>query len=101
MKKIAIASEGQLSDSMMSSKGARAPYYLIFENKILKEYIKNPFVYGGGGAGYSVASMLKDKGINMFIAGEIGENMVSALKSKNILYKKESPRKVKDIIESL
>ena len=35
--KIAIASEGKDVDSEISSRGGRAPYYLIFEDKELVE----------------------------------------------------------------
>ncbi len=59
--KIAIASEGKNIESEVSQKGGRAPYYLIFEGKELIETIKNPFVSGSGGAGFSVAYMLAGK----------------------------------------
>lgn len=85
--KIAIASEGKDLDSEISLKGGRAPYYLIFENGKLNETIKNPFSVGGGGAGWSVAYMLSGKDVSLFIAGQIGPNMESALKEKGIRIK--------------
>ncbi len=96
--KIAIASEGKTIDSDISEKGGRAPYYLIFENKELIEAIKNPFASGGGGAGFSVAYMLADKKVNLTIAGKIGGNMESALNEKEISFKQESGKKVKEVI---
>jgi len=95
--KIAIASEGEDIKSNVSERGARAPYYLIFENKKLVEVIKNPFAVGGGGAGFSVAYMLADKKVNSIIAGKIGGNMESALKEKGIKFKEESG-KVNEVI---
>ena len=88
--KIAIAAEGKDEDSEISSRGGRAPYYLIFENKKLIETIKNPFATGSGGAGFSVAYMLAEKKINLVIAGKVGGNMVSALEEKGIEFKEES-----------
>ena len=88
--KIAIASEGEKEDSEISLRGARAPYYLIFENKKPIETIKNPFAIGGGGAGFSVAYMLADKKVNLVIAGKVGGNMISALKEKEIKFEEKS-----------
>ena len=95
--KIAIASEGNNQDSKISSKGGRAPYYLIFEGKKLIESIKNPFAIGSGGAGFSVAYMLAEKKVNLVIAGKLGENMISALEKKGIKFQEESEKKIKDI----
>ena len=73
--KIAVASEGKDIDSEISLRGGRAPYYLVFEDKKLKEVVKNPFAVGGGGAGWSVAHMLADKNVELVIAGRAGPNM--------------------------
>ncbi len=88
--KIAIASEGKTKESEISERGARAPYYLIFENKELTKTIKNPFAVGGGGAGWSVAHMLADEKANLVIAGRIGPNMETALKEKGLKSKEDS-----------
>ena len=93
--KIAIASEGKDENSEISSRGARAPFYLVFEKEKLVEVIKNPFVVGGGGAGWSVAHMLADKKVDLVIAERIGPNMEIALKEKE-LKSKEASGKVKD-----
>jgi len=96
--KIAIASEGKDEDSEISSRGGRAPYYLIFEDKKIIETIKNPFASGSGGAGFSVAYMLADKKVDLVVAGKVGGNMVSALKEKGIGFKEESGKKVNEVI---
>ena len=96
--KIAIASDGKDENSEISSRGARAPFYLIFEKGKLVETIKNPFAIGGGGAGWSVAHMLADKKVNLVIAGRVGPNMETALKEKG-LKSKESSGKVKDSVK--
>ena len=96
--KIAIASEGENSDSEISLKGGRAPYYLIFEDKKLIEVIKNPFIKGSGGAGWSVAYMLAEKKVDLVIVGKIGPNMITALKEKGIEYKEESEKTILEVI---
>jgi len=96
--KIAIASDGKDENSEISSRGARAPFYLIFEKGKLVETIKNPFAIGGGGAGWSVAHMLADKKVNLVIAGRVGPNMEMALKEKG-LKSKEASGKVKDFMK--
>lgn len=97
--KIAIASEGKDVEAVVSEKGGRSPYYLIFENHKLIESIKNPFVFGAGGAGFSVAYMLADKGVEKLFAPELGENMVVALAERDIKYVKvEAGKKILEII---
>jgi len=96
--KIVIASDGKDENSEISSRGARAPFYLIFEKGKLVETIKNPFAIGGGGAGWSVAHMLADKKVDLVIAGRVGSNMEMALKEKGLKSKEESG-KVKDFMK--
>ena len=96
--KIAIASDGKDENSEISSRGARAPFYLIFEKGKLVETIKNPFAIGGGGAGWSVAHMLADKKVDLVIAGRVGSNMEMALQEKGLKSKEESG-KVKDFMK--
>jgi len=96
--KIAIASEGKTEESEISLRGARAPYYLIFENKKLEKALKNPFAVGGGGAGWSVAYMLSDEKVNLVIAGRIGPNMEAALKEKG-LKSREASGKINELKE--
>jgi len=97
--KIAIASEGKDGNSEISSKGGRAPYYLVFEKGKLIEVVKNPFALGGGGAGWSVAYMLADKKVDQVICGKLGPNMRNALEQKSLKFKEVSG-KVKDFVKS-
>lgn len=97
--KIAIASTGKSLEDEVSNVAGRSPYYLIFENDILIEKIKNPFVFGGGGAGFGVVKMLFDKGVSLIIAGNFGSNMEFALKEKKMDYKIESGKLIKEILE--
>ncbi|MBN2086851.1 NifB/NifX family molybdenum-iron cluster-binding protein [Candidatus Peregrinibacteria bacterium] len=85
--KIAIASVGKKEDSDVSSRGGRAPYYLIFDDKgKFLETVSNPFAIGGGGAGPSVAKMLVDMNVDTIIAGVIGDKMADALNERGIKY---------------
>ena len=95
--KIAIASSGKSENSEISVAG-RAPYYLIYEKTKLMKIIKNPFAVGGGGAGFGVAKMLIDEGVEMVISEKFGENMINALKEKNIKRREISNLIIKEIL---
>ena len=82
--KIAISSEGDNENAKVSMVTGRAPYYLIFEGENLIEAVKNPFAMGGGGAGFGVAQMLANKGVNVVVSGKFGPNMTSFFNEKGI-----------------
>ncbi|MEA1909808.1 MAG: NifB/NifX family molybdenum-iron cluster-binding protein [Patescibacteria group bacterium] len=83
--KIAIAATNKDKNSDISPMGARAPFYLIFNEKgDFLETLSNPFAIGGGGAGFAVAKMLADKKVNMVIASAFGPNMITALKERDL-----------------
>ncbi len=85
MKKIAVASSGDLPESKISDLAARAPYILIFgEGLSLLEVVSNPFAVGGGGAGFSVAKILSDKGVTDFVCTRAGPNLERALNERGI-----------------
>ena len=98
--KIAFASEGKSVDALISEKGGRAPYILIFEDGALIESIKNPFAVGSGGAGFSVAHLIAEKGVGLFVCGKIGGNMKGALENKSIEFK-EAEGKIEDVLSSI
>jgi len=99
--KIAIASLGEDKQSEVSDQAARAPYYLIFDEKgELLETIKNPFNVGGGGAGFAAAKMLADKEINIVIANNFGPNMIGALKERGLKFE-EKTGKIEEIIKEI
>ncbi len=84
MAKIAIAAIKDSLDSKISQVAGRAPFWLIFEDKELIKSIKNPFQFGGGGAGFGVAKMLKKEEVQLVIAGQFGPNMQKALEDYGI-----------------
>ena len=98
--KIAVASSGKNEDSEVSPVAGRAPYFFIYENNKFIKKIKNPFAIGGGGAGFAVAKMLKDEGVNMVIAGHYGENMIGSLKEKGIKRKEIYDKTIKEALKN-
>lgn len=99
--KIAIASPSKDENSQVSEVGARAEYYLLFEDKKLVKIIPNPFRVGGGGAGFSVSQMLANEKVNLFVAGRIGPNMRSALEEKGIKIRETSNKTVKEVLKEI
>jgi predicted Fe-Mo cluster-binding NifX family protein len=93
--KVAVAAEKDSEESPISPKGGRAPYYLIFEDGVVTKKIRNPFAVGGGGAGFGVAQMLANEGVNLVIGGRFGGNMKMALEEKGMKFR-EAEGKVKD-----
>lgn len=84
---IAIASDDASGEGSVSARGGRAPYYLLYDGQgKLTEALKNPFAVGGGGAGFSVAKMLADHGVDICVAGEAGGNMTEALEGRGIRF---------------
>ncbi len=46
--------------------------------------MKNPFSRGGSGAGFGVAKMPADRGIDLVVAGEFGPKMIGALEKRGL-----------------
>ena len=96
--KIAICSENNSVDSLISNAVGRAPYFLIFKDNKLIKSIKNPFALGGGGAGFSVAKLMQKEEVNMIIGKRFGPNVIQALKDRNINFKITNVNIVKDAL---
>lgn len=89
--KIAVATENEDRKSEISPNAGRSPYYIIFDKKgDIVETFANPFSRGGGGAGFGVAKMLADKGVNTVVAGKFGDNMIGALESRGVAFHEKS-----------
>jgi len=100
--KISVASKGKDEESFLSEVSARAPYFLIFENGKLVESIKNPFTVGGG-AGYSAAHLMSEKGVELIVSGgKFGPVLKMSLEDKGIKMKQfSSSLKVKDALKKV
>ena len=83
--KTAVATLKKEETAQISTRVGRSPFFLIFDEQgALLEVVKNPFSTGGGGAGFGVAKMLGDKGVNSLIGGKFGGNIIGALKERGI-----------------
>ena len=95
--KIAIASLGDNENSEISDVAGRSPFFIIFNGGKLEEIFKNPFRFGGGGSGTSIAKVLSDKKVDEVIAGKFGENVKVFFEEKGIKLL-EKKGKVRDVI---
>lgn len=99
--KIAVATTSQEENAEISERGARAPFYLIFNEKgELSEAVSNPFSDERGGAGPAAAKMLADKGADVFVASTVGGNMADALEKRGIKYYEKSGT-AKQVVEEI
>ncbi|MBW2983995.1 hypothetical protein KY361_02680 [Candidatus Woesearchaeota archaeon] len=99
--KVAVASTGKKPDSQVSLIGARAPYFLIFEDKKLVKVISNPFRIGGGGAGFAVSQMLENEEVKIVVSGSFGVNMKNSLKERKIKAKAIIDKTVKEAVKEV
>jgi len=99
--RIAVAADRPVVDSPVCPTAGRAPYYLVFDNNSLLKTIKNPFARGGGGAGFGVAHLLAEEGVDIIVAGRIGDNMRSALEEKGITGKEVTGKTVKEVVNDI
>lgn len=77
---IAIAAEGQDINAQVSHHGARAPYYLFFDEKgNLLEVVSNPYSGAERGAGPKAAQFLVQQGAAIVVAAEFGEKFLTEL----------------------
>lgn len=97
--KIAVASEGQTSESIAATNAGRAPYYLIFKDKKLIETLKNPFLEDAGGAGVNMADLLIEKDVEKVVAGQFGGKMSAILEEAGIAMQEASDEKIADMIQ--
>jgi len=99
--RIAVASINRDETSEISPRPGRSRFYLIFDDDgRLLEVLSNPFSRGGGGAGFGVAKMLADKGVDIVVGSRFGENMEAALAERDLKYRQMSGY-VKEALEEL
>ena len=99
--KIAVASVTPKETSEISPKSGRSRFFLIFGGEgNLPEVLPNPFSRGGGGAGFAVAKVLADKGVDIGVGSQIGEHMEEALTMRKVKYY-EMTGNVKDAVAQI
>ena len=100
---MAIATTGKDFSSPLDPRFGRAQGFLIVDadkNEIV-EYISNPNVSAGGGAGISTAQMLANRGVRVVIAGAVGPNAFGVLNSAGIaMYSTAGLSTVQDAIDA-
>ena len=95
-KIVAVAAVDRTENSQVSSRAARAPYYLIFEKGgKLSEVISNPFHDDA-----KVAGLLTRKNVTVVVAGGFGHRMKTALDEEGIS-RYETTGVVKDVVQEL
>ncbi len=99
--KIAIAATSSEIDAQVEILGARAPYYLLFnERGELLEALVNPFLKIDRGVAPQMVSFLADKEVALLAAGEFGVRFASELEQRGIKYIQKSGL-VSDVIREL
>ena len=88
---VAVAAEGPTAAAQINKLAARAPYFLLFDEKgQLAEAVANPHQQAAGGAGPQVVEFLTAKGVKTVIAGEVGPKMTDAMKGKGMTFRTAS-----------
>lgn len=82
---IAVAAEGKVSSSQVSSIAARCPYFLLFDEKgTFVEAVANPHKDARSGAGPQAVDFLAGKGVRVVIAKAFGPKMVDAMEGRGM-----------------
>ena len=82
---IAIAATAPELDGQIAMHGARAPFYLLFDERgNMLEVLANPVVQAKGGAAPQAALFLADKGVTLLAAGDFGNRFISELEERGI-----------------
>ena len=82
----AIASAGKEKTSSLDPRFGRAAGFAVIDSDSLEiiDYITNPNIAAGGGAGISTAQMLANRAVRAVIAGAVGPNAFGVLNSAGI-----------------
>jgi predicted Fe-Mo cluster-binding NifX family protein len=82
---IAVSAEGKVLSSQVSSVAARAPYFLLFDEKgTFVEAVANPHKDARSGAGTQVVDFLAGKSVKIVIAGAFGPKIIDAMKGRGM-----------------
>jgi len=63
--------------------------------------LKNPFRFGGGGAGFGVVEVLSDENVELVISGKFGDNMKGALEAKGIRFRELPNVDIKEALKNI
>lgn len=83
--KLAVAAEGSEINSSISSRAARAPFYIIFEkNGRMIMSIQNTAAEESSGASSKAVKLLQKYGVGTLVAGDFGGKILDAMKEQEI-----------------
>ena len=83
--KIAFAATSSETDAQVAMRGARAPYYQLFDTDSgLFEVFSNPVSQSEKGAGPQAAVFLISRGVDKVVAGDFGPKFRAELESRDI-----------------
>jgi predicted Fe-Mo cluster-binding NifX family protein len=98
---MAVASDTSNTNAKISMHGARAAFYLVYDDMgNLTRKLKNPFASIGHGAGPRVAGFLADAGIGEVVAGEFGPRFETELEDIGIKIQRKTGI-IKDVVKQL
>lgn len=83
--KLAVAAEGSDVNSSISSRAARASFYLIFEkNGRMIMSIQNTAAEESSGVNSKAVKLLEKYGVGTLVAGDFGGKILDAMKEQEI-----------------
>ena len=83
--KIAVAADNSSTDAPISTRAARAPFYLLYdEHGQFLSAIENPFSNTERGAAPRTTELLLTHEVTILVAGEFGERFLELLQDNNI-----------------
>lgn len=99
--KIAIASDKPDVNAEVSKHGARAAFYLIFNDSgNLDQKLENPFASIERGAGPRVASFLADNGVDEVVAEDFGSRFEIHLEDLGIKIRRDTGN-ISDVVKQM
>ena len=99
--RVAIASVAPRELSQISMHAARAPFYLIYDERgSVVEVAPNPFVQVERDAAPQAATWLAQRAVTVLVAGDLGPAFKEELTKHNIRYLERSG-KVFDVVKEL
>lgn len=99
--KIAIASDTSDVNADVSMHGARAAFYLIFDDTgNLDQTLENPYASIERGAGPQVANFLADRGVDELVTGDFGSRFEMHLEDLGIRSRRETG-KISDVVKQM
>jgi predicted Fe-Mo cluster-binding NifX family protein len=89
--KIAIAATSPKTDAQVDERGARAPYYHLFDTETGQSVVlTHPVALRGRSAGPQAAAYLTRQGVDKVIAGDFGPRFSAGLENAGIVYEQKT-----------